>query len=224
MNVVALTGAGVSAESGLETFRSADGLWANHRIEDVCTPEALSRDPRRVLEFYNERRRGVLAAQPNAGHVALAQLEAEHRVTILTQNIDDLHERAGSTNVIHLHGEVLKVRSMGDPELVLIRPGDTNLGDLGPDGHQLRPHVCFFGEMPYRWDEAEAAAWDADVFVVVGTSLNVYPAAGLVSMTRATKIFLIDPEPPAMHGFGDRLTVIREPASTGVKRLSDLLR
>lgn len=219
MKIVVLTGAGISAESGLSTFRDGDGLWANHKIEDVCTPEALRRNPELVLDFYNKRRREVLAAQPNPGHIALAELARHHDVSIVTQNIDDLHERAGSEDVLHLHGEVFKVRSVREFGLVLETHGDINIGDLAPDGHQLRPHVCFFGESPYGFDHAVGLAQAADIFVVIGTSLNVYPAAGLVDMTRAGRIILVDPHPPEIGSLMGRLEIIAQPASTGVPQL-----
>ncbi|MBL8048897.1 MAG: NAD-dependent deacylase [Chthonomonas sp.] len=219
MKVVVLTGAGISAESGLATFRSDTGLWAEYRIEDVCTPEALQRDPTTVLEFYNLRRREAASAEPNAAHHALAELERHTEVQIVTQNIDDLHERAGSRRVHHLHGEVFKVRSMENFNLVMEARDDIIVGDLAPDGSQLRPHVCFFGETPYGFELATDWAMQADVFVVIGTSLNVYPAAGLVDMTQAERIVLIDPDPPRIGWLEGRLEVINEPASLGVPKL-----
>lgn len=223
MNIVVLTGAGISRESGIKTFRDGDGLWAGHNIEDVCTPMALARDPQRVLEFYNLRRREVAAAKPNAGHFGLAELESEHDVTIVTQNIDDLHERAGSTNVIHIHGEVFKSRSMLDETVQFECLGDLNVGDIAPDGGQLRPHICFFHEMPFHWNEVQLMAMDADVFVVVGTSLAVYPAAGLVDVTRAKKIFVVDPNPPQVFSRFGEIISIAEPATTGVPSLLRML-
>lgn len=222
MNIVALTGAGISRESGLLTFRDTDGLWAGYRIEDVCTPEAWRRQPEAVLDFYNMRRREVIQAKPNAAHVALAQLEAHLEssgsgsLTIITQNVDDLHERATSKRVHHLHGEVLKARSEYDFDLVQEIRGDLQMGDLAPDGAQLRPHICFFHETPYDWEFAERAAEEADIFVVIGTSLSVYPAAGLVDITSASEVVLIDPNPPRLHGFRIPVEVIAEPAGTGV--------
>ena len=215
MHIVALTGAGISRESGLKTFRDEDGLWAGYRIEEVCTPFALAENPAKVLEFYNLRRAEVRGASPNAAHLALAALEGSHEVTIVTQNIDDLHERAGSTQVIHIHGEVFKVRSMDRFDLVVEARGDVNLGDLAPDGAQLRPHVCFFHETPYDWEAAEEAVRAADVLVVIGTSLQVYPAAGLVNLTRAERVVLIDPNPPELQ-LGREIEVIAEVASVGV--------
>ncbi|MBS1703653.1 MAG: NAD-dependent deacylase [Armatimonadetes bacterium] len=224
MNVVVLTGAGISRESGIKTFRDEDGLWAGYNIEEVCTPTALARDPQKVLDFYNLRRREVAACEPNAGHFALAELEKYADVTVVTQNIDDLHERAGSTNVIHIHGEVFKARSIDDDELIVEVRGDFNLGDLAPDGGQLRPHVCFFHEMPYRWNEVAFLAMDADVFAVIGTSLNVYPAAGLVDVTKAKSIYIIDPNPPRVASRWGNIEVIAEPATSGVQRLVEVLR
>lgn len=213
---VVLTGAGISRESGLRTFRDCEeGLWNGFSIEEVCTPRALSRDPATVLDFYNMRRREVLAAEPNDAHLALAELERTYEVHIITQNIDDLHERAGSRNVIHIHGEVLKSRSLHDEGLVIETRGDVKLGDLAPNGEQLRPHVCFFEEVPYEWDRATALARSADIFVVIGTSLQVYPAAGLLEITRASEIVFIDPHPPARNDF--RTRIIAQPASIGVR-------
>lgn len=216
MRIVVLTGAGISRESGLKTFRDSDGLWAGYRIEDVCTPEALARNPQYVLDFYNMRRAEAANAEPNAAHFALAELERHHEVTVITQNIDDLHERGGSTDIVHIHGEVFKVRSCADFDCVQEARGDVNLGDLARDGSQRRPHVCFFGEMPYRWEEAVDLALQAEVFVVVGTSLQVYPAASLAEITRAAKIVLIDPNPPGFLASSDRLEIIAEPATVGV--------
>lgn len=218
MHIVVLTGAGISRESGLKTFRDEDGLWAGHRIEDVCTPRALARNPDLVLDFYNMRRREVIGAEPNLAHFELARLQEHHRVDIITQNVDDLHERAGSQSVLHLHGEVLKSRSMKDFELVVETRGDIHLGDAAPDGAQLRPHICFFEETPYRWEEALDLSLRADIFVVVGTSLQVYPAAGLVDVTRAERVVLIDPNPPALGTLMGRLEGIAEPATVGVPR------
>jgi NAD-dependent deacetylase len=223
MKIVALTGAGISRESGIKTFRDEDGLWAGYDIEEVCTPTALARDPQKVFDFYNMRRKEVANAHPNDGHLALADLQRNHDVTVVTQNIDDLHERAGSSNVIHIHGEIFKARSIDDESLVVDCHHDFNVGDLAPDGSQLRPHICFFHEMPYRWNEVQLLAMDADVFVVVGTSLNVYPAAGLVDVTRAKTLYVIDPHPPKVMSRWSNIEVIAEPASTGVPRLLHLL-
>lgn len=210
-----LTGAGISRESGLKTFRDEDGLWAGYRLEEVCTPMALAADPKKVFDFYNMRRREVRGAEPNEAHFALAELEGHHEVTIVTQNIDDLHERAGSTRVVHIHGEVFKVRSMRDFGLVVETRDDVNLGDLAPDGEQLRPHVCFFHETPYDWDRCVEAVASADMLAVIGTSLQVYPAAGLVDYALGKPLVLIDPHPTPM---GRHVEVYAEPATVGVPR------
>lgn len=217
MHIVALTGAGISRESGLKTFRDEDGLWGGYRIEEVCTPRAFADHPERVLEFYNFRRREVINAEPNAAHFALAELASKYSVSIITQNIDDLHERAGSENVLHIHGEIFKARSAYDVEVQNEIRGDIRLGDLADDGHQLRPHICFFEETPYDWDTAIQWAKSADIFLVIGTSLTVYPAAGLLDITIANRKILIDPRPNA-EGRGN-LEVIAESATEGVPRL-----
>ncbi len=183
-NIVVFTGAGISAESGIKTFRAADGLWEEHRVEDVATPEAWRRDPDLVLRFYNGRRRSVASAQPNAAHIALARLERFADVKIITQNIDDLHERAGSTAVLHLHGEIMKSRSTCDGELYETHGNDIRPGDLCPRGAQLRPHVVWFGEAVPMMEAAIELAMRADIFLVVGTSLAVYPAASLLQCVR----------------------------------------
>lgn len=183
-SIVVFTGAGISAESGLKTFRAADGLWEEHRVEDVATPEAWQRNPDLVLRFYNERRRGVLNAQPNAAHRALAKLEQYADVHIITQNIDDLHERAGSTNVLHLHGEIMKARSTLDAALYETNGNDIQRGDVCPRGAQLRPHVVWFGEAVPMMEPAIELTLRADIFLVVGTSLAVYPAASLLQFVR----------------------------------------
>ncbi|MCX7799609.1 MAG: NAD-dependent protein deacylase [Fimbriimonadales bacterium] len=222
MNVVALTGAGISAESGLKTFRDSDGLWENHRVEDVATPQAFRRNPALVLEFYNQRRRAVLAAQPNEGHCEIARWEARHRVTVVTQNIDDLHERAGSTNVIHLHGSILEGRSSTDPDLVVPWTGDMRIGDRAPDGTQIRPNVVWFGEPVPRMELAFRALEGCQALVIVGTSLQVYPAALLASdLPPEIPVVLVDPNPPAHLRQGVR--VIPERASTGVRKAAELL-
>lgn len=197
MKIIALTGAGISAPSGVRTFRDAGGLWENHRVEDVATPEGWRRDPALVLRFYNERRAQLATVQPNAAHLALAEWERKHEVVVITQNVDDLHERAGSTRVLHLHGRLTQARSARDPELVVgigYRP--IALGDRAPDGAQLRPHIVWFGEAVPMMEAAEAEMSDADAVVVVGTSLQVYPAAGLAELAPPhAKRFLVDPRP-----------------------------
>jgi NAD-dependent deacetylase len=215
-HLVVLTGAGISAESGIPTFRAADGLWENHRVEDVATPQAFARDPGLVLRFYNQRRRGVAAAEPNAGHVALAGFEQRMRVSVITQNIDDLHERSGSSSVLHLHGEIGKARGVADDQRLFdLHGADIELGDLCPLGSQLRPHVVWFGEAVPAMEDAAALTACADVLLVVGTSLAVYPAASLVHMTRpGTPLLLVDPQAPA--SLDPRVEHIQAPASSGV--------
>ncbi len=225
-NLVVFTGAGVSADSGLATFRDAEGLWADYRIEDVCTPEALVRNRATVVRFYNERRREMLAAEPNAGHRAIAALERDFAVEVVTQNVDNLHERAGSTRVIHLHGELTKLRSERDPELIVPLEGwEQSLDAAAPDGALLRPHIVFFGEAVPAFDRAAEIAAGADLMVVVGTSLAVYPAASLVRYVRPDiPIFVVDPGTPDVSGIRNPLTVIRKRAADGMPELATLLR
>lgn len=214
--VVVFTGAGVSAESGLRTFRDGDGLWEEYRVEDVATPEAWARDPDLVLRFYNERREQVLKAQPNPAHWAIARLEESFEVIVVTQNIDDLHERAGSSHVIHLHGEITKSRSTADPTFVTpVNGASLRRGDRCPLGSQLRPHIVWFGEEVPMLPQAAAAISAADRLLIVGTSLLVYPAAGLIHYAPPDSIqVLVDPK-PVEHGT-TRIHVKREPASLGV--------
>ncbi len=218
--VVVFTGAGMSADSGVSTFRDADGLWENHRIEDVCTPQAWARNPQAVLDFYNARRAQLDEVEPNAGHRAVAGLEKYFdRVVVVTQNVDDLHERAGSTRIIHLHGELRKARSERDPTVIVPAPGPTRLGDKGPDGAQLRPHIVFFGEAVPEYERALEAVRDADLFLVIGTSLAVYPAAGLIYQLRPeVPVWLVDPK-PARVTIPNPLTVIAAGAASGVPPL-----
>lgn len=222
--LVFLTGAGISAESGIRTFRASDGLWNGHRIEDVASPMGWGKNREKVLNFYNQRRAEVLDAAPNAGHLACAELESDFEVTVVTQNIDDLHERAGSTRVIHLHGEILKGQSSKNPNLVFPLGGPIiRIGDKSPDGSQVRPHVVWFEEPVLRMKDATKAAREADAFVVCGTSLAVFPAAGLVLLPRpGTPLYLIDPNPLALPE--GNWTVIAEPASSGMRRLLRSLR
>jgi len=215
-HIVVLTGAGISAESGLQTFRDSDGLWEGYDIEEVATPRAWRRNPALVLEFYNYRRRQVLQAQPNAAHFELVKWESFADVSIITQNIDDLHERAGSTRVLHLHGEILKMRSERRPAPLYDIRGDIKLGDCAPDGAQLRPHVVWFEEPVPMMEEAIPLVAQADCFVVVGTSLVVYPAAGLVQFAPAgIPKFLVDKKLPAMPPL-PQLTTIELPATAGL--------
>ncbi len=218
--VVVFTGAGMSADSGVSTFRDADGLWENHRIEDVCTPEAWARDPQGVLDFYNARRAQLDEVEPNAGHRAVAELENHFaNVVVVTQNVDDLHERAGSSEVIHLHGELRKARSERNPQVIVPAQGPTHMGDTGPDGAQLRPYIVFFGEAVPEYERALEAVRDADLFLVIGTSLAVYPAAGLLYRIRPeVPVWLVDPR-PARVTVPNPLTVIAEGAAKGVPPL-----
>ncbi len=223
MHIVVLTGAGISRESGLKTFRDEDGLWEGYDIEDVCTPHAFAEHPQRVLDFYNFRRAEVAKAEPNAAHFALAELAKTYKVDVITQNIDDLHERAGSKNVLHIHGEIFKARSTHDFELQQEIRTDINFGDLSPDGHQLRPHICFFYETPYDWSRAIELTEAADLFLVIGTSLSVYPAAGLLDITQAKRKILIDPKPNARGREG--IEIVAEAASEATPMLvAELIR
>lgn len=223
--IVVFTGAGMSADSGLATFRDADGLWADYRIEEVCTPEALARDRIKVIAFYNMRRREMLAAQPNAGHEAVASLEKGFDVEVLTQNVDNLHERAGSTRVTHLHGELTKLRSSRDEGLVVpIEGWEQPLDARAADGALLRPHIVFFGEAVPMFDRAARIAATADIMVVVGTSLAVYPAASLVRCIRPeVPIYLVDPGTPDVAGIRNPLTLIRKRAAEGMPELAQVL-
>jgi NAD-dependent deacetylase len=194
--IVVFTGAGMSAESGIRTFRDSDGLWENHRIEDVATPEAWQRNPELVLRFYNERRKQMRETKPNAGHEALVELEKAFDVHVITQNVDDLHERAGSKNVLHLHGELSKLRSTKNPNLIYTPDNwETKMGDVCEDGSQLRPHIVWFGEQVPMFDTAVRITETADIMIVVGTSLVVYPAAMLIEYVPFGKpVYLVDPK------------------------------
>lgn len=221
--LVVLTGAGISAESGLKTFRDSDGLWEGYNIEDVATPRAWRKNPQLVLEFYNYRRRNVADAQPNAAHFGLAELQDCFDVHIITQNIDDLHERAGSKKVLHLHGEIFKMRSEKNENLVYEIRGDISIGDKAEDGAQLRPNIVWFEEPVPKIEEAIPIVHNADIFVIVGTSLVVYPAAGLVHYTRAeTAKFIIDKSIPYNSSL-PTLVKIEKPATEGVMLLAQML-
>lgn len=222
--LVVLSGSGISAESGLKTFRDMGGLWEQYEVTEVASPEAWERDPELVLRFYNERRRQLLKSEPNAGHLALADLESHFDVQIITQNVDDLHERAGSSNVLHLHGEIRKARSTGDENLVYdIEGPELNLGDKCEKGYQLRPHVVWFGEAVPAIGKAARISQQADIFAVVGTSLQVYPAAGLVHYVDSpAPLFVVDPsavETPR----SENVQLIRDKATTGVPKMKDML-
>lgn len=225
-NLVVLTGAGMSAESGIPTFRDANGLWHNHRIEDVATPEAWQSNPHLVLEFYNQRRKQLLSVQPNAGHIALGGMESRFKVQIVTQNVDDLHERAGSKNVLHLHGELRKVRSERYENLVYPWDADLHLGDKCERGAQLRPHIVWFGESVPMLSKAAEITSKADILLIVGTSLQVYPAAGLMSYAPPDiPVFYVDPNPQTNYSLSqlDNLTIVAQPASTGIEKVAGLL-
>ena len=223
--LVVLTGAGISAESGIKTFRDAGGLWEGHDVMDVASPAGWQRDRELVLDFYNQRRKQALTVKPNAGHLALARLEQDFDVTIVTQNIDNLHEKAGSSKVIHLHGELFKVRSSVDENLVYELDGwELKTGDKCEKGSQLRPHVVWFGEAVPMMEIAIQEAMLADVFMIVGTSLLVYPAAGLMDFVgEQVPKFLVDPNLPDIRPYPN-LRMYEEPASTGVAKVAEILK
>lgn len=223
-HIVVLSGAGISAESGLRTFRDTDGLWENYSLEDVATPRGWRANPQLVLNFYNQRRHDVINAQPNAAHIGLAELQKDFYVTIVTQNIDDLHERAGSRNVLHLHGQIRKMRSELNEELIYDYDKDIELGQLAGDGAQLRPHIVWFEEPVPMIEEAQAVMQNADIFVCIGTSLAVYPAAGLIySVPPFAQKFIIDKSIPEVGDF-HKLVKIEMPATEGVKVLKEKLK
>jgi NAD-dependent deacetylase len=225
--IVVFTGAGVSADSGISTFRDADGLWANYKIEEVCTPEALKNNRAKVIEFYNLRRRESLTKQPNDGHRAIASMEEWADVCVVTQNVDNLHEQAGSTRVLHLHGELMKLRSEVNPELIYdINDGwEQTLDARGEDGMLLRPHIVFFGESVPMFDPACKIVSTADILIIVGTSLAVYPAASLVHyVRREVPIYLVDPGNPETQLIRNPLTHIKERGAVGVPQLVERLR
>lgn len=227
-NIVVFTGAGVSADSGIATFRDADGLWANYKIEEVCTPEALKNNRAKVIEFYNMRRRESLTKQPNDGHRAIASMEEWADVCVVTQNVDNLHEQAGSSRVLHLHGELMKLRSEQNPDLIYdINDGwEQSLDARGEDGALLRPHIVFFGESVPMFDAACKIVEHADILVVVGTSLAVYPAAMLVYYVRDKQvpIYLVDPGTPDTRLIKNPLTHIKERGAVGLPQLVEQLK
>lgn len=220
--IVILTGAGISAESGISTFRDSDGLWENYNVEEVCTHDAWLRNPALVLEFYNARRHDAMRAQPNEAHRQLVRLEEKYDVRIITQNIDKLHERAGSSNVLHLHGEVDKARSEQNDNLIVdLGDRDIKMGDKAPDGAQLRPHIVFFQEGVPNIEPAAKLCEEADIFIVIGTSMAVYPAAGLIHyVPRNVPCYLVDPKAVPISR---PITIFQENASTGVKKVVDEL-
>ena len=226
MKIVVMTGAGISAESGINTFRGAGGLWEGHDVTEVASPEGFARNPELVLDFYNQRRAQLHTVDPNPGHKDLVALEKEHEVVVITQNIDNLHERAGSSKILHLHGELLKARSTQYEELVYDWPNDIKLGDLCERGFQLRPHIVWFGEMVPMLGPAAMETADADCVIIVGTSMSVYPAASLVGYApMGTPVYYVDPNPTINYELAQssKLTVIDENASTGVAKVLDLL-
>ena len=224
-NIVVLTGAGVSAESGLRTFRDADGLWEGHDVMEVASPEGWYSNKRLVLDFYNERRKQLFKTKPNKAHLLLAKLEKKYKVYIITQNVDNLHERAGSTNIIHLHGELLKVRSIINDHLVYHWENDLKIGDLGEDGNQLRPHIVWFGEAVPMLEKAAQITQNADILIIIGTSMQVYPAASLIHYIKSNiPIYFIDPNPNISKNSYKNLTIISEKAGIGMENLVSILK
>ncbi len=222
--IVVLTGAGMSAESGLKTFRDENGLWEGHDVMQVATPEGFARNPELVLEFYNQRRRQLLDVSPNKGHLALAELEQAFDVSIITQNVDNLHEQAGSSHVVHLHGELFKVRSTVNENHILDWKKDLILGNTDENGHQLRPHIVWFGEMVPMLETAAEITQQADILIIVGTSMQVYPAASLIHYTpEDTPIYFIDPRPNIKQSDFKNLSIIPKTASEGTPELVEQL-
>ncbi|UXP32471.1 NAD-dependent deacylase [Reichenbachiella agarivorans] len=223
--IVVLTGAGISAESGIKTFRDSDGLWEGHDVMEVATPQGWSKNRSLVLDFYNQRRKQALGAQPNTGHLSIAGLESDFEVTVITQNVDNLHERAGSTSVIHLHGELFKVRSTLDERLVYDLDGwELKLGDKCEKGSQLRPHIVWFGEMVPMMDLAVEKVRVADALIIVGTSMVVYPAAGLMHYAKpSVPKYVVDPRMPELNSSAE-LYLLEEMATTGIPKVAQLLR
>jgi len=217
-HIVVLTGAGMSAESGIKTFRDADGLWEGHDVMEVASPEGFLNNPELVLDFYNQRRRQLKEVSPNAAHITLVSLEKDYNVSIVTQNVDDLHERAGSTNVLHLHGELRKIRSTGNATDIKDWQDDINLGDVCKNGYQLRPHIVWFGEDVPMIEKAVTICKTADILVIIGTSMQVYPAASLMNFVNLSiPIYYIDPNPTEINN--SRVVVIKESATSGMQKL-----
>ena len=220
--LVVFSGAGISAESGVQTFRDSNGLWENHLVEDVASPEGFERNPQMVLDFYNARRRQLNEVLPNKAHLILAELEDVFEVNIITQNVDDLHERAGSTKVIHLHGELKKARPVNSESNIISWEGDLNLGDLNFEGIQLRPHIVWFGEMVPEMDKAIDLCSKADLFLVIGTSMSVYPAAGLIHYIPANcKVFVIDPS--LLNTYTETENYFKTSATHGMELFKELI-
>lgn len=222
-HIVVLTGAGMSAESGVKTFRDHNGLWEGNDVMQVASPHGFRTNPELVLDFYNQRRKQLKEVKPNAAHIALAELEKDYTVSIVTQNVDDLHERAGSKNVLHLHGELRKVRSIGNPAYIKIWTEDIKLGDLCDNGYQLRPHIVWFGEDVPMIEKAVAICETADILMIIGTSMQVYPAASLMNFVKTSiPIFYIDPKPAKIDN--QKVTVIAKPATTGLVQFLELIK
>ena len=222
--IIVLSGAGISAESGIKTFRDADGLWEGHDIMEVASPEGFAKNPVLVLDFYNKRRAQLLEVEPNEAHKIIAQLQNEFEVHVITQNVDDLHERAGSKNVIHLHGELLKVRSIYNEQIILDWKTDLFLGDVDKQGNQLRPHIVWFGEEVPAMEKALEIVEQADILIVIGTSLQVYPAASLINyVAQNVPVYYIDPKPATIYDLPNPLEVMPFAATEGMKMLRKLL-
>ena len=223
--IVVLTGAGMSAESGLKTFRDADGLWEGHDVMEVASPEGWYKNKELVLEFYNQRRQQLLNVKPNKAHKLLAKLEKDNEVSIVTQNVDDLHERAGSKNVLHLHGELFKVKSVANDSLIYDWKKNLHIGDTAEDGNQLRPNIVWFGEAVPMLEQAIEITKTADILIIIGTSMQVYPAASLIHyISLEIPIYFIDPKPNISKHSYDNLTIIPEKASVGMEKLIQLLK
>lgn len=223
MRITVLTGAGISAESGIKTFRDSDGLWEGHDVMEVASPQGWNANQELVLDFYNQRRKQLLEVKPNAAHLALAELEKDFKVQIITQNVDDLHERAGSSNILHLHGELFKVRSTGIPSTILDWKKDLNAGDLCKDGYQLRPHIVWFGEDVPEMDNAIRLVRETAILIIIGTSMQVYPAASLLQFAPSeAKIYFVDPKPSISSS--ERIKVFAEKASTGVIKVIETIK
>ena len=222
-HLVVLTGAGMSAESGLKTFRDENGLWEGHDVTKVASPEGFKQNPELVLDFYNQRRRQLKETMPNAAHLALAELEHSYNINIITQNVDNLHERAGSTNILHLHGELKKVRSTGNPKDVKVWTEDIKFGDTCEKGYQLRPHIVWFGEDVPMIEKAVEICLTADILLIIGTSMQVYPAAGLMHYVDTnTPIYYIDPKPATVRNA--TINVIAKTATAGMRDILDILK
>ncbi|MFD0991739.1 Sir2 family NAD-dependent protein deacetylase [Tenacibaculum geojense] len=223
-NLVVLTGAGISAESGINTFRDANGLWEGHDIMEVASPIGFKNNPKLVLDFYNQRRRQLHEVSPNKAHINLKKLELYYNVNIVTQNVDNLHEKAGSSNIIHLHGELFKARSTADDSLIYHWEKDINIGDIAEDKAQLRPHIVWFGENVPALENAIKVVEKADILVIIGTSMQVYPAASLINYTSPnTPIYFIDPKPMVNKNAFNNLTIIKDVASLGTDKLLTML-